>query len=222
MICDGAQGHTTMRDLTTSIPFEQPSILRRAAFSNPGWLYNAGNAVAFFGALLLCGLTAPQGLTANSLSIHLLGNTPATLTTVATLLFWISGLKYAAAWSAGFPPEPNANAAGHALSTCGAILIGFALMALARSEVALALAIVATIMHAGGKLASWRAPDNDGYFKAMPLYSRVPYATTLFLDLRSDGVAFGDLTLAAVLPCALLIATLFWARADWLLLPKAK
>jgi hypothetical protein len=214
-----------MRELTPSTPLVQPHIALRAALSNPGMLYNTGNVLAFTGAILLCALTAPEGLTGHSLRLHFIGNWPAALTSFATLLFWVGGMKYAAAWAYGFPPEPRANAAGHALSTCGALLIGCALMGLARSEVSLALAMIATMMHAGGKLASWCAPDNDGYFKAMPLYSRVPYATTLCLDLRSDVVASAELTALPVvilLPCALLLATVFWARADWLLLPKAK
>jgi hypothetical protein len=214
-----------MRELITSTPLVQPRIEFHAALSNPGVLYNVGNLIAFLGAFMVCGLTAPEGLTALHLSLHFMGNWPAALTSFATVLFWVSGMKYATAWAGGFPPEPRANAAGHALSTCGALLIGCALMGLARSEVSLALAMIATMMHAGGKLASWCAPDNDGYFKAMPLYSRVPYATTLCLDLRSDVVASAELTALPVvilLPCALLLATVFWARADWLLLPKAK
>lgn len=197
------------------------------ALSNPGLLYNAGNLVAFAGSLILFILVSggSHGVTLNGFSAHFLGNWPAALTTLATITFWISGMKYAAAWARGFPPDLKLNSAGHAISTLGALLIGAALIGLARTEVALALALIATILHAGGKMVSWFAPDDDCYFKPMPLYSRIPYVTTLCLDMRSDMLTSTSMSLFATniaLPVFLLFATLFWARADWLLLPKSK
>jgi hypothetical protein len=215
-----------MRELASPLRLEDRAVNVTAALSNPGLLYNIGNSLAFFGTLALFVLLSGSGhgVTTEGLVAHFLGNWPAVLTTAASIIFWVSGMKYASAWARGFPPDARANAIGHALSTLGALMIGVALMGLARTEVALALAIIATILHAGGKLASWRSPNCDDYFKPMPLYSRVPYVTTLCLDMRSDVLAAGPwdaLATGLVLPLFLLGATMFWARADWLLLQKA-
>jgi hypothetical protein len=216
-----------MRELASPLRFERRHVDVVTTFSNPGLLYNIGNLVAFFGALALFMLLSGsgRGATAEGFVAHFLGNWPAVLTTLASLVFWVSGVQYAKAWAKGFPPEAKSNNAGHALSTLGALTIGVALMGLARTEVSLALAIIATILHAGGKLASWRAPTRDDYFKPMPLYSRVPYVTTLCLDLRSDMLSSGamnDVVTGLSLPSFLLVATMFWARADWLLLQKVR
>ena len=212
-----------MRELASPLRFEDRPETIKATLSNPGLLYNIGNACAVFGTLTLFVLLSRsgRGVTADGFVAHFLGNWPAVLTTTASLVFWVSGMKYASAWAKGFPPDAKANSLGHALSTLGALTIGVALMGLARSEVSLALAIIATILHAGGKLVSWRSPTCDDYFKPMPLYSRVPYLTTLCLDIRSDVITSQSWNLLPanfVLPLCLLAATLFWARADWLLL----
>lgn len=217
----------TMLEAASRVKFESRHIGVAAILSNPGLLYNIGNVVAFFGTLILFLLlsSSQRGPTVDGLLSHFLGNWPAVFTTLASVVFWVSGLQYAKAWAKGFPPEAKANNTGHALSTLGALAIGIALMGLARSEVSLALAIIATILHTGGKLASWRTPNADDYFKPMPLYSRVPYITTLCLDMRYDvlsGAPLDVLVMGLTLPSFLLVATVFWARADFLLLPKAK
>ncbi len=212
----------------TALPI-QPHHKARAShitgLQNPGQLYNAGNALAIFGALLSCAVLAGIQKTSVAYGIgnFFFGSLPALLATLASTIFWVSGMKYAEAWKHGFPPQAKANAAGHALSTLGALLIGLALMAMARSEVALALAIVATILHVGGKWGSWTAPGNDAYFKPMPFYSRVPYVTSLCLDIRSDWLhsAAVDGVPQILLPLGLIFAAAFWARADWCLLQKA-
>jgi hypothetical protein len=214
-----------MREVFSSATLEQSDFKIEMGLSNPGILYNIGNGIAFCGALLVFAATVPHGFVVQGLGKHFLGNWPAAFTSMATVLFWLGGLKYARAWSHGFPPDATANAAGHALSSGGALLIGFALIGLARSDVALALALVATFMHLGGKLASWRIPDNDCYFKALPLYSRIPYVTALCLDLRAEylsGASGTALAAALLLPLGLLVAAGFWGRADWLLLPIPK
>jgi hypothetical protein len=216
-----------MQRFTNRLTFDRPSFVFVDTSSNPGLLYNIGNAIAFSGALMAFVLHAllSENLSGASLASHFIGNAPALLTTVATCVFWISGLAYAKAWDRGFPPHPVFNRRGHALSTLGAFCIGLALVLMARTEVALALALVATMLHVAGKWVSWRAPDADQYFKPMPLYSRVPYATTVLLDLRSDmltSASLDEATIKVVLPLFLLLATLFWARADWLLLPQQK
>ena len=213
----------TMRELASPLRFEKRHVAITAAYSNPGFLYNMGNLLALFGSLALFVLLSGsgRGVTADGFAAHFLGNWPALLTTIASVIFFVSGLQYAKGWAKGFPPDTRSNNAGHALSTLGALTIGIALIGLARTEVALALAIVATILHAGGKLASWRSPTRDGYFKPMPLYSRVPYLTTLCLDMRNEVITSQSWNLLPanfVLPLCLLAATLFWARADWLLL----
>ncbi len=192
--------------------------------SNPGVLYNVGNGLAIVGSLLLFVVLSRSHQDA-SLWQHFLGNWPAVATTCASVVFWMGGIQYAKAWNKGFPPEAKTNNAGHALSTLGALTIGIALIGLARTEVSLALAMIATIMHTGGKLASWYAPDADDCFKSMPLYSRVPYVTTLCLDMRFavlDPTSTPAVAGILVLPIFLVLATVFWARADWLLLQKAK
>jgi hypothetical protein len=195
--------------------------------SNPGIMYNVGNAIAFAGSLftfVVLSLALPNS-SGQGLAHYFLGTAPALLTSVATLVFWVSGMCYANAWARGFPPHPRFNRQGHALSTIGALCIGFALVLMARTEVALALALIATILHVGGKWVSWHAPEADHYFKPMPLYSRVPYVTTVLLDMRSDmlvATSLAELLGKLALPLFLLVATLFWARADWLLLPSQK
>ncbi len=214
----------------TALPI-QPRHKARAPqgtmLANPGQLYNAGNALAIFGALLSCSVFAgiQKISVAQSIGSFFFGSLPALLATLASVIFWVSGMKYAEAWKHGFPPRARANASGHALSTLGALLIGFALMAMARSEVALALAIVATILHVGGKWGSWTAPDHDAHFKPMPFYSRVPYVTSLCLDIRSDWLNSNttvDGVPQMLLPLALIFAAAFWARADWCLLQNSK
>ncbi len=216
-----------MREFASPLQLAERPVIVTATLSNPGLLYNIGNCFAVIGAMALFALLSDSGnsVKAEGFVTHFLGHWPALLTTIASVIFWISGMNYAKAWDRGFPPEARANNIGHALSTVGALTIGVALMGLARTEATLALAIIATILHAGGKLASWRSPTCDDYFKPMPLYSRVPYVTTLCLDMRSDVLTGGSLmALAAglVLPVFLLCATMFWARADWLLLQKTK
>ncbi len=216
-----------MSELVSPLRNSPSSPVANPINTNPGMLYNVGNLLALLGAVALVmlqgGVDAP--LTGNRFVEHFLGNGPALLTTTATLVFWMSGIHYAKAWAHGFPPHASANALGHALSTFGALLVGLALMGLARTEVSLALAIIATILHTGGKLASWQAPQADDYFKPMPLYSRIPYVTTLCLDMRDIILSrhpIHEMTAGLALPLCLLAATLFWARADWLLLQKAK
>jgi hypothetical protein len=193
---------------------------------NPGQLYKVGNVLVIFSAVSSCVLLAGvQHLSvADSISDFFFGSLPSIVATAASFVFWTSSVKYADAWKKGFPPDQNSNAAGHALSTLGAILIGIALMAMARTEVALALAIVSTILHVGGKWGSWIAPGNDAFFKPMPFYSRIPYVTSLFLDIRADWLnsngAAGDMSLV-LLPLGLILATVVFARADWCLLQKA-
>lgn len=216
-----------MRELVSPLRSENSADAIAATLSNPGQLYNIGNGLAFCGALVLFIWVSITGhsVTTDGFIAHFLGNWPALLTTTASVIFWISGMNYAKAWAHGFPPDAKANTYGHALSTLGAVIIGIALMGLARTEVSLALAIIATILHAGGKLASWQTPNADDYFKPMPLYSRVPYVTTLCLDMRSDflmSTTWDGLLNSVVLPFFLLIATMFWAKADWLLLQKEK
>jgi hypothetical protein len=212
----------------TALPIQPRQKVRASQHSmllNPGQLYNAGNALAIFGSLLSCAVLAgiQKSSVAYGIGNFFFGSLPAFLATLASVIFWVSGMKYAEAWKYGFPPMAKANAAGHALSTFGALLIGMALMAMARSEVALALAIVATILHVGGKWGSWTAPGSDTYFKPMPFYSRVPYVTSLCLDIRSDWLhsAAVDGVPQILLPLGLIFAAAFWARADWCLLQKS-
>ena len=191
------------------------------AVNNPGHMYNVGNLVAFAGALGIFALQIKLARGDQSLWQHLFGTLEATATSLATLVFWIGGRKYATAWVRGFPPEERANRAGHVLSCFGAILIGVVLVRLAATETALALSLIATILHVGGKLGSWLAADQDRHFKPMPFYSRIPYAATLMLDLRHgfltdlEGQAWDA---SMLMPAMLIVATIFWARADWVLL----
>lgn len=192
---------------------------------NPGLLYNAGNLISVLAACADCIVSANiiGRSTAPNFTNYFFGTWPAILTSMAVAFFLMSGNRYALAWKNGFPPEQKRNAHGHLLSALGALLIGIALMGLAQNQLTLVLALITTILHFGGKFGSWAAPRFDAQFKLMPLFSRTTYVATLALDIiaQIQHTESTDILIAnLILPSCLIAATFFWARADWLLMPK--
>lgn len=194
---------------------------------NPGFLYNSGNLISVLAACADCILTAKIAGQSNGPNFvdYFFGTWPAIFTSMAVAVFLVGGNKYTLAWKNGFPPDQKRNSKGHAISAFGALLIGIALLGLAQNQLALFLALATTCLHAGGKIGSWFAPENDAHFKIMPLLSRAPYVATLSIDVvaqvqHDQNIDF--LIIKLILPVCLIAATLFWARADWLLMPKWK
>jgi hypothetical protein len=211
-------------------------LLQRAATSgfsfpkllnNPGLLYNCGNLISVLAACADCILAAKIAGQSNALNFtnYFFGTWPAIFTSMAVAVFLAGGNKYTLAWKNGFPPDQKRNAHGHLLSALGALLIGVALLGLAQNQLAFYLALITTFLHVGGKFGSWAAPRYDAQFKAMPLLSRTTYVATLSLDIiaQIQHTQSTDMLIAKlILPSCLMAATIFWARADWLLMPKWK
>jgi hypothetical protein len=194
---------------------------------NPGLLYNVGNLISVLAACADCILAAMIAGQSNAPNFtnYFFGTWPAIFTSLAVAVFLMSGNKYALAWKYGFPPDQKRNAQGHILSAFGALLIGIALLGLAQNPLAFYLALVTTLLHVGGKLGSWAAPYDDVKFKIMPFLSRTTYVATLSLDIVSqiqNAQSTDALIAKLMLPASLIAATIFWARADWLLIPKRK
>ncbi len=193
---------------------------------NPGIFYNVGNGLALFAAIFHCAVRANLDVASSisELRNYFFGTWPALFTSLAVVAFLFSGRKYAQAWASGFPPVERANQTGHLVSAFGAILIGLGLIGFSVTALTLALAIITTLLHAGGKFGSWWSKDRIDLFKVMPLVSRVTYGASLAFDIQSQiakMASFSDATVL-LLPSALIFATLFWARADWLLRPKVE
>jgi hypothetical protein len=192
---------------------------------NPGLLYNCGNLISVLAACADCVFAAKIAGQSNTPNFthYFFGTWPAIFTSIAVAVFLAGGNKYNLAWKNGFPPDQKRNAQGHALSALGALIIGIALLGLAQSRLAFFLAFVTTFLHVGGKFGSWVAPSYDVQFKIMPLLSRTTYVATLSLDIVSQ-IQYAQNTdmmiIKLILPSCLIAATFFWARADWLLMPK--
>jgi hypothetical protein len=216
-----------MRSIQSNHIASQPTFPFHISLSNPGQLYNVGNAVAVLGSVVHCILLSQlfSNTALPNFGSYFFGSWPSLCTSLAVTFFFVSGQKYALAWSKGFPPLENANNMGHALSALGAILVGAGLAGLSQNAISLMLALTATILHASGKLGSWQLPKHDLVFKVMPLISRLPYIATLGLDVAAalHTNVSTELAIAKVaLPMSLLAATLFWAKADWALLTAKK
>jgi hypothetical protein len=189
---------------------------------NPGRLYNYGNYVALAAAFLHCIVSAQIKGAATSAEImdFFLGSWPALFTSLAVMLFFVSGKKYAMAWAKGFPPLEIYNSHGHALSAIGAVLVGIGLIGLSQNWISLMLAVITTLLHAGGKFGSWSCAENDRFFKMMPLFSRVIYITSLGLDILAISLQsnYGaEMLVQMLFPVLLVCAAMVWARADWML-----
>lgn len=194
---------------------------------NPGLLYNYGNFISVLAACADCIFAAKIAGQSNAPNFtnYFFGTWPAIFTSMAVVVFLVGGNKYALAWKNGFPPDQKHNAQGHIVSALGALLIGIALLGLAQSQLALILALITTCLHVCGKFGCWVAPQYDAQFKIMPLLSRITYVASLSFDIAAQVQHSQSLdiwTSKLVLPAGLIAATLFWARADWLLMPKWK
>ena len=76
-------------------------------------------------------------------------------------------------------------------------------------------AITGGVLHTGGKLGSFLAHSQDRPYKYLPLLSRAPALISLGLSLPHP-------THGTVLPLALVVANLLWARADVMLMPHGR
>jgi hypothetical protein len=197
-------------------------VLAKQHLQNPGRLYNDGNLVALAGAISYCAISAQLkgAATLSELKVFFFGSWPALFTTLAVIIFFISGKKYADAWAKGFPPNENLNTQGHALSTIGAVLVGFGLIGLSQNIFSLVLAVITTLLHAGGKFGSWTRMGHDAFFKTLPLLSRATYVASLSWDIATIVTqnSYGtDMIVQMLFPAALICAAALWSRADWLL-----
>ena len=208
--------------LAATRKFSLPNFLH-----NPGLLYNSGNLIPVLAACADCILAAKFAGQSDgpNFTNYFFGTWPAIFTFMAVAVFLAGGNKYTLAWKNGFPPDQKRNAQGHVISAFGTLLIGIALLGLAQNKLALFLALVTTCLHVGGKFGSWTASVDDALFKIMPLLSRATYVATLTLDVVAQvqhSQSTDSLVVKLILPTCLIAATLFWARADWLLIPKRK
>jgi hypothetical protein len=195
--------------------------------NNPGMLYNVGNLISVLAACADCIVAASVAGQSNELNFanYFFGTWPAIFTSMAVAVFLAGGNRYTLAWKNGFPPDQRRNAQGHIISAFGALFIGIALLGLAQTQMAFYLAVITTFLHVGGKFGSWTAPQYDVQFKIMPLLSRTTYVATLSLDIIAQiqhNQSIDLLIAKLILPSCSIAATFFWARADWLLIPKWK
>ncbi len=203
------------------------STVLRAYLLNPGKLYNSGNYLAISAAvvqqILLTEAVFSQSL--NGIAGAFFGSAPALCTSIATLTFFIGGNHYTKAWAKGFPAIESHNRAGHLWSALGALLLGVGLAGFAQSNFALAMCLISTALHVGGKFGSALNPTNDAAFKPLPLFSRLPYAASLCADVyaqfsipQSTAMLLTNITL----PASLVFCAILWATADCELMPPAK
>ena len=192
--------------------------LRVSFFDNPGKLYNAGNIVALGVGLLDCMVLsqAKLGATFAALNNFFIGSWPAIFTSLAVIFFFINGQKYASAWANGYPPNVHDNKMGDGLSGLGAILIGVGLIGFSQGNLGFYLAIITTLLHAGGKFGSFANWQSERFFKILPFVSRATYILALVATLFTSIEPWHE-----IVPWGLIAAAMIWARADWLLCPKS-
>ncbi len=198
------------RTVTASKDWCQTCVARM--FQTPGSTYNTGNAITLAGSILAVASGAGDQSLAEGLVNFFAGNLPATAASLGTLAFFYSGRQYDRAWINGSPPDKTLNDRGHLWSAIGASLIALSLVGLSATSFGMAAAIAGGVLHTAGKLGCLIDPKREDYYKFMPLYSRVPALAALALDLC-------DPTAGLILPTALVVSNVVWARADSMLLP---
>jgi hypothetical protein len=187
--------------------------------TEPGTLYNLGNALGFF-AGLAAALVATRDPNVGDVTLwegtaqYLAGSPAALALTTATVIFGIGGVVYSRAWANGAPPDRGLSRTGDLLSALGAICLACGLFTLGNPV----LAASAGVLHAAGKLGSasgsermlsWRGRSVtfSDLCKDAVLFSRVPAALSAVVGLRGDWLSM------SVVACCL-----FWGTADWMLL----
>jgi hypothetical protein len=94
------------------------------------------------------------------------------------------------------------------------------LIGLSQNIFSLVLAVITTLLHAGGKFGSWTRMGHDAFFKTLPLLSRATYVASLSWDIATVVTqnSYGtDIIVQMLFPAALICVAALWARADWLL-----
>ncbi|WP_157959944.1 hypothetical protein [Devosia submarina] len=185
----------------------------------PGALYNLGNVIGF-GVGLGVALHTPR-LTGDREAgpwerciEFMIGSPAAFAVTLATLVFFWSGLVYSKAWTNGAPPDPSLNMQGDLLSGIGAICLAVGLFMVGEPF----LAATAGCLHALGKLGSaigssglLARPGHGSDFyvisKDIVLASRIPALLSSVIGFKGD-----------ILSVSFVVCTLIWAGADWKLL----
>jgi hypothetical protein len=190
--------------------------LATSRFKDAGTTYNTGNWLAIFGAIAQVVLVAHSGTEiASGLKDYFIGNLAAVEATLGTAAFFYGGRKYSQAWERGLPVDESKNRDGHFWSAVGAFLIALGLAGLSTTDCALLAAIVGGALHTGGKAGCLLDQNREKTYKYLPLLSRIPASFSLGLDLAHSAQS-------VILPTALIVANIVWARADVMLTPPGR
>ncbi len=204
----------------------------REVLGDPGRLYNFGNGLLLFGGIGGATLAALEekgdfGNAGARIAQHFFGSPAAVALSLATLVFFASGLAYSRAWrSCGGTPNARLNKYGDILSGVGALILGCGLLMLGGAL----LAIIAGALNAAGKFGSALSGARiirtrgggialSDFCKDVVMFSRLPAMLAALIGLATvvDG-AHG--VAAVVLSASLVVSTLYWGMADALLLRR--
>ena len=192
-----------------------------ARVTGPGALYNLGNLIALTtGAGLAVWQLRGQMDAMSGLQEHLMGSAPAAWLTASILVFIISGEVYHAAHHGAAARQTRLLQWADFISGLAAIGLTIALIGFGDT----AMAILAGVMLAGGKLGSAVLPVIGGarlepILRLAVLGSRAPSIAALVLSLHAKSNLIAAPALAELLmPMVMIGCFLLWAWADLILL----
>lgn len=195
----------------------------RARMQGPGGYYNLGNVIGLTTGIVAV-LLAPRAGEAETafgaVIAHLAGSAAAATLSLALIIFFISGEVYFRAWRAS-PPRIALVRLGDLLSAAGALTLAVSLALLGD----VALAIVSTVLLAGGKLGSAAMPRAEWIVSPPGLPTFDPFRWSVILSRLPAILGLVGAIFLASAPLGvtaqqsiLLGCYLLWLRADWLLL----
>lgn len=209
----------------------------RMRMQGPGGYYNLGNALGLFAGLafqlLAAGAEAGASLS-EAVREYLVGSPGSTALSVSMIMFLVSGEMYHRAFATRAGPDAMMMRRADFLSGLAALVLAISLVLFG----SLWLALVSTVLLAGGKLGNALSPEGRwpvhfdfpsfrgstlhrecDLFRLAPALSRVPAIAAVLIEItRLLTVGPAGLGLHLAQSAVLLICYLLWARADLLLM----
>lgn len=209
----------------------------RTRMQGPGGYYNLGNALGLAAGMAFQ-VIAARGDAGASMSEavreYLIGSPGATALSLAMIMFFVSGEMYHRALATRSEADVMMLRWADFLSGVAALVLAVSLVLFG----SLWLALVSTVLLAGGKLGNALSPEGRwpvrieflspggttlrrewDLFRVAPLLSRVPAIVAILIEItRLLTVGPPDLALHLAQSAVLLVCYLLWARADFLLL----
>lgn len=233
-----SQNGTELR--TDGSPVTAPSLWSqglRLRMQGPGGYYNLGNALGLAAGIVFQFIAAHGEAGASAVDIvrqYLVGSPGATALSVSMIMFFVSGEMYHRALATCSEPDVVMLRRADFLSGVAALVLAVALVLFG----SLWLALVSTVLLAGGKLGNALSPDGRwpvriellslggtklrrewDLYRLAPLLSRAPAITAILIEItRLLAVGPPDIALPLAQSAVLLVCYLLWARADLLLL----